>query len=284
MQTMERIATARHVDGRSFWVATASGHGLVVEGKPDEPRPTSGPGPMELMLVSLATCAGSTMRDILTGMRQPFRRLVVRVWGERAPEPPRVWTRIRLLYQVAGEVVPHRLERAERLTDTRYCSASVMLSQVAELETVTDLIREVDPEVTRELRRRILRPHQSLTELVDPGEEDPSTVFFAARRGGEVVGTAGLYREPEPDGDANARRVRAMATAPEVRGEGVGELLLDACVDRARRDGASTVWCNARTGARGFYERYGFRVVSDPFDVAGIGPHVRMEKTLGPVA
>ena len=277
---MERVVTATHTDARTFWVATSSGHSLVVEGKPDVPRPTTGAGPMELMLVSLATCAGSTMRDILSAMRQPFRRLIVRVWGERAPDPPRVWTRLRLVYQVAGEVVPHRLERARRLTDTTYCSASVMLSQVTELETVTDLIHEVDPSVTRELRRRVLRPHQSISELVDPGEDDPSTVFFAAHRGEEVVGTAGLYREPSPGGDENARRIRAMATAPQVRGQGVGELLLDACVDRARREGASTVWCNARVGAQGFYERYGFAVASEPFDVADIGPHVRMERYL----
>ncbi len=278
MRPMERIATARHVDGRTFWVATSTGHGLVVEGASEEARPPAGPGPMELMLVSLATCAGSTMRDLLTGMRQPFRRLVVRVWGERASEPPRVWTRIRLRYQVVGEVVPDRLARAVSLTDTKYCSASVMLSQVTDLEATTDLIHRVRAEDTRALRRRVLRPHQRLDELVDPGEEDPSTVFFAAHRGEEVVGTAALYREPLPGEAAAARRIRAMATAPEVRGQGVGELLLEACLDRARDDGATVVWCNARLGAVGFYRRYGFAVVSEPFDVEGIGPHVRMRR------
>lgn len=277
---MEPVSIATHVDGRTFWVVTGSGHHLVVEGKPDRPRPTAGPGPMELMLVSLSTCAASTMRDILVGMRQPFRRLVVRVWGERAPDPPRVWTKIRLLYQVAGELVPHRLERAERLTDTKYCSASVMLSQITDLETVTDLVHRVPPGVTRPLRQRVLRPHQSLGELVDPGEEDPSTVFFAAHRGDKVVGTAALYVASPPGQEVDARRIRSMATAPEVRGEGVGELLVDACLDEARRAGVSLVWCNARVEAVGFYRRYGFQVVSAPFDVDGIGPHVRMERPL----
>ncbi len=277
---MERVATASHVEGRTFWVTTGTGQRLVVEGRSDEPRPSAGPGPMELMLVSLATCAGSTMRDLLTGMRQPFRRLVVRVWGERAPDPPRVWTKVRLLYQVAGEVVPDRLRRAEHLTDSKYCSASVMFSRVAELETLTDLVHRVPPAVTRELRRQVLRPHQSIAELVDPGEEDPSTVFFAAHRGDEVVGTAAVYREPCPGRGDEARRIRAMATAPEVRGQGVGELLLDACVDEARAQGALLVWCNARLAAVGFYRRYGFRAVSEPFSVEGIGPHVRMARTI----
>jgi predicted GNAT family N-acyltransferase len=37
------------------------------------------------------------------------------------------------------------------------------------------------------------------------------------------------------------------------------------------------VWCNARVRARSLYERAGFTVVSEEFDVPEIGPHLVME-------
>jgi predicted GNAT family N-acyltransferase len=37
------------------------------------------------------------------------------------------------------------------------------------------------------------------------------------------------------------------------------------------------VWCNARTPARSLYERAGFTVASDEFELPEIGPHLVME-------
>ncbi len=40
------------------------------------------------------------------------------------------------------------------------------------------------------------------------------------------------------------------------------------------------MWCNARSGARTFYERAGFCVEGEEFEIAGIGPHFLMAKPL----
>jgi hypothetical protein len=42
------------------------------------------------------------------------------------------------------------------------------------------------------------------------------------------------------------------------------------------------VWCNARTPARGFYERAGFAVEGEEFELPEIGPHVLMTLALDP--
>ena len=54
--------------------------------------------------------------------------------------------------------------------------------------------------------------------------------------------------------------------------------MLAALLEHAESHGALRLWCNARTPARSFYERAGFRVVSDEFELPGIGPHVVMER------
>ena len=89
---------------------------------------------------------------------------------------------------------------------------------------------------------------------------------------GIALGTGRLL----PDG-----HVGRMAVLKEWRGRGVGALLLQALVDRARARGDATVRLNAQTVAAGFYRRYGFEVCGPGFVEAGI-PHVPMQRRLRP--
>jgi len=81
-----------------------------------------------------------------------------------------------------------------------------------------------------------------------------------------------------PDGKPGEWRVRGMATAPEQRGRGIGAAILDALVEHARSQGATRVWCNARTPALRLYERAGFERESGEFEIPGIGPHFVMAR------
>jgi len=72
-------------------------------------------------------------------------------------------------------------------------------------------------------------------------------------------------------------RVRGMATAPEARGRGYGALILAALLDHVRAQGGGLVWCHARELAVPLYERAGFEVVGEPYNLSGLGPHRRME-------
>ncbi len=137
---MEKIVTAVHDDGIAFDVHTRSGHTLRVEGASAETQ--SGPGPMELLLVGLATCSSINVVEMLTKMRQPFSSLEVDVSGRRAPDPPRIWTDIELHYRVVGSVDPRRLERAIWLSDNKICSAYTMLSATASIESTFEISPE----------------------------------------------------------------------------------------------------------------------------------------------
>jgi predicted GNAT family N-acyltransferase len=141
-------------------------------------------------------------------------------------------------------------------------------------------VERVAPDVVRPLRQAVLRPHQTVAEQVYTGDEDPGAAHFAAygEDDAEPIGVASITPEPFPGGgDARDFRVRGMATDPERgRGTGAGGALLRACLDHARAQGATRVWCNARTPARGFYERYGFAAEGEEFALPDIGPHFRM--------
>ena len=75
-------------------------------------------------------------------------------------------------------------------------------------------------------------------------------------------------------------RVRGMASEPELRGRGLGKLVLAALEAHARTRGGRRLWCNARTGARAFYEREGWSAEGEQYEIEGIGPHFLMAKAL----
>jgi predicted GNAT family N-acyltransferase len=105
-------------------------------------------------------------------------------------------------------------------------------------------------------------------------------VHLVAFDGDRLVGIASLYREARRGGTGNGWRLRGMATDPEVRGAGFGTALLAACMDQVASEGGDELWCNARVGAAAFYQRAGFEVVSEEFEVPGIGAHVVMSRPL----
>jgi putative redox protein len=129
---MKKIITAAHVEGEAFDVTTATGQSIRVEGSAAG-SDASGPGPMQLLLVGLATCSAINVVELLTKMRQPFTAFEIEVSGRRAETPPRVWTDIALHYRVWGEIDERRLARAIWLSETKLCSAAAMLSPVANL-------------------------------------------------------------------------------------------------------------------------------------------------------
>ena len=133
-------------------------------------------------------------------------------------------------------------------------------------------VRPVDPAQTRALRQRVLRPHESLEELAS--HEPPGVHAVGAFDGDELVAVGFVC----PDGGPGEWRVRGMATLPEWRGRGAGSAILAALVDHARSQGATRVWCNARTPALSLYARAGFEAESDEFEIPGIGPHFVMAR------
>jgi GNAT superfamily N-acetyltransferase len=137
-------------------------------------------------------------------------------------------------------------------------------------------VRPVATAQTRPLRRAVLRPHQSLEEMAD---SEPQGAYAVGAFEGERLLAVGLIG-PDPERSVGSWRVRGMATEAPSRGRGFGRAVLTALLQHARAQRASSVWCTVRTPARSLYERAGFRVLSDEFEIPDIGPHVVMELVL----
>lgn len=127
-------ARIKLVDGMTFMAESGSGHGIVVDAAPDIGGKDLGPRPMELVLMGTGACSAVDVVLILRRARQPITDCEVLVEAQRAPEDPKVFTKIHLRYIVTGRgLAQPQVERAIKLSKEKYCSATIMLARTAEV-------------------------------------------------------------------------------------------------------------------------------------------------------
>jgi putative redox protein len=70
---------------------------------------------------------------VLKKKRQKLESLEVVCSGERAPEPPTVWTKLEIVYRLRGELDDAAVKHAIELSEEKYCSVAAMLKKTAKL-------------------------------------------------------------------------------------------------------------------------------------------------------
>jgi putative redox protein len=88
---------------------------------------------MELVLLALGACTATDVVIILEKKRQKLESLEVICSGERAADPPTVWTKLEILYRLRGELEDAAVKHAIQLSEDKYCSVSAMLKKTAAL-------------------------------------------------------------------------------------------------------------------------------------------------------
>lgn len=127
-------ARIKWVEDVMFVGESGSGHSLVIDGPPEHGGRNLGMRPMELLLQGLGGCTAFDVMMILKRARQPVTDCVLEIAAERAETEPKVFTKIHVHFIVSGAGVSEKhVQRAIQLSAEKYCSASIMLGQVAEI-------------------------------------------------------------------------------------------------------------------------------------------------------
>jgi GNAT superfamily N-acetyltransferase len=149
-----------------------------------------------------------------------------------------------------------------------------------EIDGVRLELRRAGVEQLIDLRHKVLRHGLPREAALFDGDNAPTTRHYGAFDGGTAVGCATLMLnqwEGEP-----AWQVRGMATDARFRSRGLGAALLRMAEAEVveERSPVRLLWCNARVPAIQFYEKLGWAVRCEPFDIPTAGPHVKMTKRL----
>lgn len=112
----------------AFEAVADSGKTILMDSASDAER--LGPGPMELVAMSMAGCTAMDVISILEKKKQDVTHFEVKVHADRSDGYPKVYTRAELEYQVTGHAVDEAsVVRAIELSIKKYCPVHAMLSQ-----------------------------------------------------------------------------------------------------------------------------------------------------------
>jgi len=115
--------------GEEKFVGTSpSGHAITLD---SDRESNKAPGPMEMLLLALGACTATDVVSILQKKRQKLQSLEVICSGERAKEPPTVWTKLEILYRLRGALDEAAVKQAIQLSEEKYCSVAAMLKKTA---------------------------------------------------------------------------------------------------------------------------------------------------------
>ena len=125
-----QTGTVKWIGEQKFVATSPSGHALAID---SDRASNKAPGPMELLLLALGACTATDVVIILEKKRQKLESLEVICSGERAAEPPTVWTKLEMLYRFRGHLDDAAVKHAIQLSEDKYCSVAAMLRKTATL-------------------------------------------------------------------------------------------------------------------------------------------------------
>jgi GNAT superfamily N-acetyltransferase len=125
-----------------------------------------------------------------------------------------------------------------------------------------------------DLRDRELRRPLGMTLSQQERAGDALGVHAAAIHHGVVIACASIWNH-----SVAVTQIRQVAVEPELRGMGVGRIIMSFAEDRAMASGSRKALVHARCVVVPFYQRIGYRIEGEEFMEVGI-PHRLMLKDL----
>ncbi|MEZ8782325.1 GNAT family N-acetyltransferase [Vibrio splendidus] len=112
------------------------------------------------------------------------------------------------------------------------------------------------------VRHQVLWPDKPMSFCMVPNDEHAT--HYGAFIGGQLVCVASIYIQ------GNEARLRKFATLPEFQGQGIGSNVIDHAISNLKDSNIQYFWCDARTTALGFYQKFGMAVEGPEFEKSGV--------------
>ncbi|MBT4839015.1 MAG: OsmC family protein [Methylococcales bacterium] len=122
------------IENAMFVGESGSGHAVIMDGPKDSGGRNLGIRPMEMLLLGMGGCTAFDVVLILQKGKNQISDCQVEISAERSEEIPKVFTKLHVHFKVFGKNLKNNVvDRAIKLSSEKYCSASIMLDQVAKI-------------------------------------------------------------------------------------------------------------------------------------------------------
>ena len=143
-------------------------------------------------------------------------------------------------------------------------------------------VKQIDFKDTYPIRHQMLRPGRAIETCHFQGDDDELTFHLGSYIDEKLASVASFYFKKHPAiiEEEYQYQLRGMATLSEYQNKGLSSALLKAAFPIIQNNHVKLLWCNARVEASGFYEKVGFKKISDLFEIPDVGSHYLMVKKI----
>ena len=120
------------------FTASADSHSVTMDAK----APLGGDAgatPKQLLLMAVCGCSSMDIVSLLKKYRQDLSDFRVDAEAEVSVEHPAIFKTIDLTFRLSGVIEPEKALEAVRLSQTKYCSVSAMVSRAVEIRYSVEL-------------------------------------------------------------------------------------------------------------------------------------------------
>ncbi|CDF80511.1 acetyltransferase, GNAT family protein [Formosa agariphila KMM 3901] len=134
---------------------------------------------------------------------------------------------------------------------------------------------------TYTVRQPILRPGRPLKDCEFINDNHADTFHLGLYKKSNLIGVV-TFMKTNSDLflEVNQYQLRGMAILEEFQGLQYGNLLIKNGETKIQSIQADLIWLNARETALKFYQRNGYKIIGEPFNIPKVGIHYTMYKQL----
>jgi len=140
-------------------------------------------------------------------------------------------------------------------------------------------IKEISALETFSVRQPVLRPGKNIETCHFDGDNLSTAKHFGYFEDENLAGIASLFKSSsELFKEKEQFQLRGMAVLSNFQKKGIGEKLVNYAENDAKNKNANLIWFNAREIAVPFYQKLGYEITGQSFDISDIGKHFVMFK------
>ncbi|KAA8678409.1 GNAT family N-acetyltransferase [Vibrio gigantis] len=123
-------------------------------------------------------------------------------------------------------------------------------------------IKQISATEVLAVRHQVLWPDKPMSFCRIP--DDDQATHYGAFVGEMLVCVASIYIQ------GHEARLRKFATLPEFQGQGIGSNVIEHSISNLKDLNIRYFWCDARTTALGFYQKFGMAAEGSEFEKSGV--------------
>ncbi|MFB9055110.1 GNAT family N-acetyltransferase [Formosa undariae] len=142
-------------------------------------------------------------------------------------------------------------------------------------------LKQIDAQETYKVRLPVLRPGRPIEDCEFNNDSHIDTFHLGLYFNADLIGVVTFMKtNNEAFPESKQYQLRGMAILQDYQGLKYGDILVEAGDSLVKERQGILIWLNAREIAVKFYERNGFTISGNPFNIPSVGTHYMMYKTI----